>query len=182
MPDVRFPEIPWDKRWVVFAKPAVRGAERVLDYLGRYVHRTATTDKAIVHCNDDNVVFAYRRSSDGRRRTMTLPAHELLRRFLQHVVRSKTKALSSLCSRTRPGWDRAASSRRVRMVHLAPIVSVEEAPEAHPTGVYTLLVVGSSAQGLRVCCGAPSAPAASLGRALGASSLSLRKSAVVLRI
>ncbi len=85
LPDVQFPEIPWGKRWVVFAKPAVQGAEKVVDYLGRYVHRTAMSDKAIVRCDDDNVVFTYRRSSDGQRRTMSLPVHELLRRFLQHV-------------------------------------------------------------------------------------------------
>jgi hypothetical protein len=85
LPGAPFPEIPRNKRWVVFAKAAVQGADKVLDYLGRYVHRTAMSDKAIVHCDDDNVAFTYRRSSDGQRRTMTLPAHELLRRFLQHV-------------------------------------------------------------------------------------------------
>jgi hypothetical protein len=85
LPGVSFPEIPWGKRWVVFAKPAVQGAEKVLDYLGRYVHRTALSDKAILRCDDDAVAFTYRRSSDGQRRVMTLPAHELLRRFLQHV-------------------------------------------------------------------------------------------------
>jgi hypothetical protein len=85
LPGVRFPPIPWGKRWVVFAKPAVQGAEKVLDYLGRYVHRTAMSDKAIVTGDDALVAFTYRQSRDGQRRTMTLPAHELLRRFLQHV-------------------------------------------------------------------------------------------------
>jgi DNA-directed RNA polymerase subunit RPC12/RpoP len=85
LPHVQFPEIPWGKRWVVFAKPVVHGPEKVLDYLGRYVHRTALSDKALVDCNDRTVTFAYRHSSDSQRRTMTLPAHEFLRRFLQHV-------------------------------------------------------------------------------------------------
>src|SRR5438876_931026 len=44
LPGIAFPEIPWGKSWVVFAKPAVQGSEKVLQYLGRYVHRTATTD------------------------------------------------------------------------------------------------------------------------------------------
>jgi hypothetical protein len=74
------------KRWVVFAKPAVR-AHHVLDYLGRYVHRTAMSDKAIVACDDNHVTFAYRQSRDNCRKTMTLPPHEFLRRFLQHVPR-----------------------------------------------------------------------------------------------
>jgi hypothetical protein len=85
LPGVRFPEIPWGKRWVAFAKAAVQGPQRVLEYLGRYIHRTALTDKAILHCDDTSVTFAYRDSRDHRRKTMTLPAHEFLRRFLQHV-------------------------------------------------------------------------------------------------
>jgi hypothetical protein len=85
LPDAVFPHIPWDKRWVVFAKPAVRGPERVLEYLGRYVHRTALSDKAIAACDDQSVTFLYTDSNDHRRKCMTLPAHEFLRRFLQHV-------------------------------------------------------------------------------------------------
>lgn len=85
LPGIELPEIPWSKRWVVFAKPAVQGPDKVLDYLGRYVHRTALSDKAILRCDDREVAFTYRRSNDGRRRAMTLPVHEFLRRFLQHV-------------------------------------------------------------------------------------------------
>lgn len=77
--------VPWSKRWVVFSKPAVQGAQRVLCYLGRYVHRTALTDKTIVGCDERTVSLAYRNSKDGSPRCMTLPAHEFLRRFLQHV-------------------------------------------------------------------------------------------------
>src|SRR5690606_13992559 len=76
--------IPWDKRWVVFAKPVARPGI-VLDYLARYVHRTALSDKAITACDDRSVTFNYRDSGHGRRKAMTLPAHEFLRRFLQHV-------------------------------------------------------------------------------------------------
>jgi hypothetical protein len=68
-----------------FIKPAVRDPQRVLHYLGRYVHRTALTDKAIVGCDDKTVSFAYRDSRDQQRKCMTLPAHEFVRRFLQHV-------------------------------------------------------------------------------------------------
>ena len=31
LPGVAFPDIPWGKRWVVFAKPVVQGAEKVLE-------------------------------------------------------------------------------------------------------------------------------------------------------
>jgi Putative transposase/Transposase zinc-binding domain len=77
--------VPWSKRWVVFAKPAVQGPQRVLQYLGRYVHRTALTDKAIVGCDEHTVSVAYRDSRDHQRKCMSLPAQEFLRRFLQHV-------------------------------------------------------------------------------------------------
>jgi hypothetical protein len=77
--------VPWSKRWVVYAKPAVQGAERVLQYLGRYVHRTALTDKAIVGCDDRTVRVGYRDSRDNHDKQMTLPAQEFVRRFLQHV-------------------------------------------------------------------------------------------------
>jgi hypothetical protein len=85
LPGVSFPEIPWGKPWIVFAKPAVQGADKILDYLGRYVHRTALSDKAIVACDDHTVTFRYRDSRERRLRTMTLPGDEFLRRFLQHV-------------------------------------------------------------------------------------------------
>jgi hypothetical protein len=85
LPSGTLPQIPWQKPWVVFAKPAVQGADAVLMYLARYVHRTAITDKAIVASDDASVSFAYRDSRDQTRKRMTLPAHEFLRRFLQHV-------------------------------------------------------------------------------------------------
>jgi Putative transposase/Transposase zinc-binding domain len=85
LPEVVFPYLSDDKSWVVFCKPAVQGADKVLDYLGRYVHRTALSGKAIVACDDETVTFRYRPSGQSRRRTMRLPAQEFLRRFLQHV-------------------------------------------------------------------------------------------------
>jgi hypothetical protein len=84
VPSLRLPDIPWDKRWVVFAKP-VAHTSAVLDYLARYVHRTALTDKAILAVDQRSVTFAYRDSRDGQRKCMTLPPYEFLRRFLQHV-------------------------------------------------------------------------------------------------
>jgi predicted RNA-binding Zn-ribbon protein involved in translation (DUF1610 family) len=84
VPGLQLPHIPWDKRWVVFAKPVAHPGI-VLDYLARYVHRTALSDKAITACDHRSVTFNYRDSGDGQRKAMTLPAHEFLRRFLQHV-------------------------------------------------------------------------------------------------
>jgi len=87
LPQIELPQTLWEKRWVVFVKPAERDPRRIVHYLGRYVHRTALTDKALAHCDDNTVSFSYRDSRDGQRKRMTLAAPEFLRRFLQHVPR-----------------------------------------------------------------------------------------------
>src|SRR5690606_17951720 len=84
LPD-EIPSLPKGKRWVVFAKAVVQGADNVLAYLGRYVHKTALSDRQVVSFNERTVTFRYTDSRDHRRKLMTLPAHEFLRRFLQHV-------------------------------------------------------------------------------------------------
>jgi len=73
--------------WVVYAKPCVSGAETVVDYLGRYSHRTALTDGRLLGFDGEQVQLAYKDYRDGdRRKVMTLDAEELLRRFLLHVL------------------------------------------------------------------------------------------------
>jgi hypothetical protein len=85
LPGVAFPPIPWRKRWVVFAKPVVHGNDKVLQYLGRYVHRTALSERALLALDAQSVAFRYRDSRDHQLKDMTLPGQEFLRRFLQHV-------------------------------------------------------------------------------------------------
>jgi len=85
LPSVKFPDIPWGKRWVAFAKPVVHGPEQVLEYLGRYVHRTALSSSSIVANDEHSITFHYKDSRTHQRKVMALPADEFLRRFLQHV-------------------------------------------------------------------------------------------------
>lgn len=86
LPDVRLPKIPWEKPWVVYAKASLQARpDRLLDYLGRYVHRTALTEKRIAACDHQSVTFTYRDSESGKRKNMALSGGEFLRRFLQHV-------------------------------------------------------------------------------------------------
>lgn len=87
----QFPEIPLppslrQKDWVVHCKPAVQGTEKVLAYLGRYIHRVALTNSRLVSLEDGQVTFRYRDSRTGQTKTLTLDAQEFLRRFLQHVL------------------------------------------------------------------------------------------------
>jgi hypothetical protein len=85
-PDLAIPESVWTMEWVVYCKPAVQGTEQVLRYLGRYVHRIALTNSRILSLDNGQVCFRYQVSQDHRWKTMTLPALEFIRRFLQHVL------------------------------------------------------------------------------------------------
>jgi hypothetical protein len=85
-PDLTLPEVVWTKGWVVYCKPTVHGPEQVLQYLGRYVHRIALTNNRLLSIEDGQVCFRYQDSQTSRWHTMTLPAQEFIRRFLQHVL------------------------------------------------------------------------------------------------
>jgi hypothetical protein len=81
-----------DIEWVVYAKRPFGGPEQVVDYLGRYTHRVAISNHRLLKLEDGKVSFRwkdYRRSKDGTQNimgTMTLEAHEFIRRFLLHVL------------------------------------------------------------------------------------------------
>src|SRR5215469_7820018 len=73
--------------WVVYAKRPFAGPAQVLTYLSRYTHRVAIANSRLVSMTDDKVSFLWRDYAHGHRtRTMTLDAHEFLRRFLLHVL------------------------------------------------------------------------------------------------
>ena len=75
------------KPWVVYAKQPFGSPQYVLDYLGRYTHRVALSNNRILAVDDGAVTFAYRdRQHDNQKKTMTLTAHEFIRRFLLHVI------------------------------------------------------------------------------------------------
>jgi hypothetical protein len=67
--------------WIVYAKRPFGGALQVVRYLGRYTHRAGISNQRLVSLEDDKVTF---RTKDGK--TITLPAVEMLARFVQHVL------------------------------------------------------------------------------------------------
>lgn len=74
------------KAWVVNSQPA-GGPELVLKYLARYVRRVAISNSRLLDMADGQVAFTWKDYAHGsKQRTMTLPADEFLRRFLQHVL------------------------------------------------------------------------------------------------
>ncbi len=75
--------------WAVYAKEPFAGPEAVLAYLSRYTHRVAISNRRLVSADQRSVTFRckdYRREGAARYGTMTLPAHEFIRRFLMHVL------------------------------------------------------------------------------------------------
>jgi predicted Zn-ribbon and HTH transcriptional regulator len=75
------------KPWIVYAKKPFGSPAHVLDYLGRYTHRVALSNDRILSTHNGDVTFTYRdRKNETRKKTMTLDAHEFIRRFLLHVI------------------------------------------------------------------------------------------------
>lgn len=73
--------------WVVYSKPPFGGAEHVLRYLGGYTHRVAISNHRLVSLAEGRVTFRWRDSAHkNKKRRMSLPVEEFLRRFLLHVL------------------------------------------------------------------------------------------------
>jgi putative transposase/transposase-like zinc-binding protein len=73
--------------WVVYAKPPLAGPQPILQYLARYTHRVAISNRRLLACEHGTVIFRWKDYHRGnRQRTLTLDAVEFLRRFLLHVL------------------------------------------------------------------------------------------------
>jgi Putative transposase/Transposase zinc-binding domain len=73
--------------WVVYAKRPFAGPEHALPYLGAYTHRVAISNHRLVALHHGNVTFPWRDSAHGnKKKLMTLPVDEFLRRFLLHLL------------------------------------------------------------------------------------------------
>jgi hypothetical protein len=75
--------------WAVYAKQPFGGPQAVLAYLSRYTHRVAISNRRLISVDETGVTFQwkdYRIEGPGRYKTMTLPTHEFIRRFLMHVL------------------------------------------------------------------------------------------------
>jgi hypothetical protein len=75
--------------WIVYAKRPFAGPDQVLSYLARYTHRVAIGNSRLLAFDGARVTFKvkdYRKEGDARYGSMTLGAHEFIRRFLLHVL------------------------------------------------------------------------------------------------
>jgi hypothetical protein len=76
-------------KWVVYCKAPFAGPQQVLRYLSRYTHRVAISNRRLVAAEDGGIAFRwkdYRIDGPARWKTMRLPPHEFIRRFLVHVL------------------------------------------------------------------------------------------------
>jgi Putative transposase/Transposase zinc-binding domain len=75
------------KDWVVYAKPPFGGPAHVIEYLGRYTHRVAISNRRLLAMDNDQVSFAWKDYRDGGKdKVMTVSADEFIRLFLQHSL------------------------------------------------------------------------------------------------
>lgn len=75
------------KNWCVYSKKPFNGAKGAVDYLAKYVYKTAISNSRILSCDNKEVSFNWRDYSDNNKiKTMTLDAHEFIRRFLTHIL------------------------------------------------------------------------------------------------
>jgi hypothetical protein len=73
--------------WVVYSKRPFGGPEHALRYLGAYTHRVGISNSRLVSLSDGQVSFRWRDSAHGnKKRVMSLPVDEFLRRFLLHLL------------------------------------------------------------------------------------------------
>jgi hypothetical protein len=79
--------------WVVYAKTPLGGPAQVLDYLGRYTHRTAIGNERIKGMTKDEVAFTVRANDAGGKRKLRLPGTTFIGRFLLHVLPTGIKRI-----------------------------------------------------------------------------------------
>ena len=80
------PNSVWRREWVSFVKHYGHGNDAVLNYLSRYVFRTAISNARILAMDQTHVTFRWKNRDTEAWCTERLPGVEFLRRFLQHVL------------------------------------------------------------------------------------------------
>jgi hypothetical protein len=68
-------------KWVIYAKTPFGGAQQVINYLGRYIHRVAISNQRLLSMDENGVCFLTKGQN-----TVTLPPEEFIRRFLLHIL------------------------------------------------------------------------------------------------
>jgi Putative transposase/Transposase zinc-binding domain len=124
-------------RWFVYGKRPFAGPKAVLAYLSRYTHRVAISNSRLLRADDQSVTFKwkdYRFEGRERMKTMTLGAHEFIRRFLIHVLPKGLHRIRHYGLLANTG--RAENLARMReLLDVTVPPPVEESPDEAETSV-----------------------------------------------
>ena len=83
-----------EQDWVVYCQKPFAGAERVIEYLGRYTYRTAISNRRIQSVSETEVTLDYKDYRDEdengipKHKLMTVDGVKFIRLFLQHILPS----------------------------------------------------------------------------------------------
>lgn len=73
--------------WVVYAKRPFASPKMVVEYLGRYTHKIAISNRRLIDVNEKTVSFCYKDYRlGGKQKPATLSGVEFLRRFATHIL------------------------------------------------------------------------------------------------
>ena len=78
-----------EKDWIPHCKKAFNGAQSVIHYLGKYIHRIAISNRRIIRMDENTVTYYvkdYREA--GKWKALTIPGVEFIRRFLMHATQT----------------------------------------------------------------------------------------------
>ena len=78
----------YKKEWIPHIKETFKGAENVIEYLGRYTHRIAISNSRIIDVKPEGITFGMKDYKSDSHQNMTLDPVEFIRRFLMHVLPS----------------------------------------------------------------------------------------------
>ena len=76
----------YHKEWAPYCKPTFNGAQSVIQYLGKYTHRIAISNRRIISIDEHTVTYWVKDySRNGKWRQECISGVEFIRRFLMHV-------------------------------------------------------------------------------------------------
>ncbi len=77
----------YSKKWIVYAKRPFARPQDVLEYLGRYTHKTAISNYRLKSIASGSVKFSYKDyKTGGTAKEMSLKTGEFIRRFAMHIL------------------------------------------------------------------------------------------------
>ena len=93
-------------KWVVFAKSSFAGPKAVIEYLGRYSHKTAISNYRLKSIAPDKILFNYKDYKHGGvQKVMSIHPQEFVRRFSLHLLPrgfTKIRHYGLLSSKVKP--------------------------------------------------------------------------------